>query len=319
MASAERIISLLQAHYRHNEEDFNTVALQIAAAEARAGHLLIANEIKNVVDENRQKKAIKVSFLNNALDDVLMEQRKYYNISDLVVSENIKSKINRIINEYNLQERLKSHGLQNRNKVLFGGPSGTGKTMSASIIAHELYLPLYVVRMDKILTRFMGASSAKLGLVFDVIDEHRGVYLFDEFDAIGVNRDSDNEVGEMRRVLTSFLQFIENVNSNSIVVAATNHLDALDDALFRRFDDIVTFQNPTYEEICVLLDKNLGNRLNESDKHKLATSMDGMSHALICAVCNDAIKESIVSEVHVSLKSLHNIVADRIYTRQKRA
>jgi SpoVK/Ycf46/Vps4 family AAA+-type ATPase len=111
--------------------------------------------------------------------------------------------------------------------------------MTASVIASELELPLYTVQVDKLVTKFMGETSARLRQIFDNVEIQQGIYLFDEFDAIGADRTLDNEVGEMRRVLNSFLQFIEQDASDSIIIAATNNQKMLDQALFRRFDDVL--------------------------------------------------------------------------------
>lgn len=115
--------------------------------------------------------------------------------------------------------------------------------MTASVLAGELGLPLFLVRLDALITKFMGA--AKLRQVFDAISELRGVYFFDEFDAIGSQRGLANDVGEIRRVLNSFLQMIEHDQSNSLIIAATNHPEILDYALFRRFDDVIEYHLPT--------------------------------------------------------------------------
>ncbi len=111
--------------------------------------------------------------------------------------------------------------------------------MAASVLAGELGIPLFLVRLDSLITKFMGETAAKLRQVFDSITDMRGVYFFDEFDAIGSQRGLANDVGEIRRVLNSFLQMIENDQSNSLIVAATNHPEILDYALFRRFDDVI--------------------------------------------------------------------------------
>ena len=132
-----------------------------------------------------------------------------YDMSELIVSERISDKIHRILNEYKNRNKLYKYGMTNRRKVLIEGNPGTGKTLTASIIASELLLPLYTVQMDRLVTKFMGETSAKLRQIFDSIQSVTGVYLFDEFDAIGADRSLDNEVGEMRRILNSFLQFIE--------------------------------------------------------------------------------------------------------------
>ena len=130
--------------------------------------------------------------------------------------------------------------------------------MTASIISGELHLPCFIIQMDKLVTKFMGETSATLRQIFDVIQQHRGIFLFDEFDAIGGERGLDNDVGEMRRVLNSFLQFIENDHSESIIIAATNNPRLLDQALYRRFDDILNYEHPTPSETEHLIANRLG-------------------------------------------------------------
>ena len=138
------------------------------------------------------------------------------------------------------------------------GGFGTGKTMTASVIASELGMTLYIVQMDKLITKYMGETSVKLRQIFDAIQHNVGVYLFDEFDAIGADRGLDNEVGEMRRILNSFLQFIEADSSESIVIAATNNKQMLDRALFRRFDDVLHYGLPTAEEAGMIAESVIG-------------------------------------------------------------
>lgn len=132
----------------------------------------------------------------------------------------------------------------NRRKRLIEGKPGTGKTMTASVIASEVSLPLYTIQVDKLVNKFMGETSARLRQIFDSMETQQGLYLFDEFDAIGADRSLDNEVGEMRRILNSFLQFIEQDASDSIIIAATNNQKILDQALFRRFDDVLHYDLP---------------------------------------------------------------------------
>jgi SpoVK/Ycf46/Vps4 family AAA+-type ATPase len=312
MSQNDRIIALLNAHYQNDSEGFNTVALQIAAAEARSGHNVVAQEIRKIVDKNRATgKVIRMSFMNTALSDSVVEEQNFYTLDDLVVADKIRARIERTILEYQERELLERNGLQNRSRLLFGGPSGTGKTMTASVIANETGLPLYVVQLEKIVSRFLGTTSAKLAELFEAINIYPGVYLFDEFDAIGTERERDNEVGEMRRILNSFLKLTEQPMKRSIVIAATNDMKVLDKALFRRFDDVVQFALPTHDEIVALLQKKLEKRIAANTIENLASSLGGCNHAVICAVCDDAIKTSILTNKPLTKQMLLDSLAEK--------
>lgn len=295
MAKADYIVSLIKSHYDSEPERFTTLALQIAAYEAKMGHANVANEIKTFVDKAKENKFKNKTFTGD-LQGLLIESPAFDNLSDLIVSANIKGKINRIISEFVQRDKLHKHDLQNRRKVLLSGPPGTGKTLTASIIAHELRLPLYTILMDKMVTKFMGETSAKLRQVFDLIQQKQGVYLFDEFDAIGGERSRDNDVGEMRRVLNSFLQFIERDNSESLIIAVTNNQKLLDTALFRRFDDVIVFKLPTPKEKRELLQNRLARYSKKINFTKLLPNINGLSHAEITLACLDAIKETVLNE-----------------------
>ena len=307
-----RILALLNAHYQNDSEGFNTVALQMAAAEARAGHAVVAQEIRKIVDKNRSTSyVVRMSFMNTALSDSVVEELNLYTLDDLVVANEIHNRISRTILEYQERELLERNGLQNRSRLLFGGSSGTGKTMTAGVIANETGLPLYVVQLEKIVSRFLGSTSAKLAELFEAIGTHPGVYLFDEFDALGAERERDNEVGEMRRILNSFLKLIEQPLKRSIVIAATNDMKVLDKALFRRFDDVVQFALPTQAEVVTLMKKRLDNRVAPKTIANLAKSFEGYSQAVVCAVCDDAIKTSILTNKPLTKQMLLDSMAER--------
>lgn len=319
MAQNDRILALLNAHYQDDKEGFNTVALQIAAAEARAGHTAAAQEIRKIVDKNRSTgKVLRMNFMNTALSDSVVEELNLYTLDDLVVADDIRVRIERTILEYQERELLERNGLQNRSRLLFGGPSGTGKTMTASVIANETGLPLYVVQLEKIVSRFLGSTSAKLAELFEIIATHPGVYLFDEFDAIGTERERDNEVGEMRRILNSFLKLTEQPLKRSIVIAATNDMKVLDKALFRRFDDVVQFTLPTHAEIVVLLQKKLEKRISAKTIANLTSALEGYSQAVICAVCDDALKTSILTNKPLSKQMLVDSLNQRVSNAETR-
>lgn len=310
MATAEQMKSLVKAYADCNDEKFKTVVLQIAAHEARLGHDNLARELKKQIDRvgNKRTNIVQLTSTN----PMLSLSMPSHDLSELIVSEDITDKIQRILSEYRNRNKLISYGLTNRRKILIEGKPGTGKTLTASIIASELSLPLYTVQMDKLVTKFMGETSAKLRQVFDSIESNVGVYLFDEFDAIGADRSLDNEVGEMRRILNSFLQFIEQDGSESIIIAATNNQRLLDQALFRRFDDVLHYMLPTHMEIKRLLEYKI--KLYDENftiSKDVIKAADGLSHAEIARVCDDAIKNSILNDESITDKIIISLLNER--------
>ena len=185
--------------------------------------------------------------------------------------------------------------------------------MSASALAGELSLPLLVIRLDGVITKFLGESAAKLRLVFEAMAQTRGVYLFDEFDSIGTQRATPNEVGEVRRVLNAFLQFIEQDESDSLILAATNHPDVLDHALYRRFDDVIVFPLPDKPHILAMLKSRLSlYEQNAIDWAMVVEQAVGLSYAEIARACEDAVKEVIIGEKSaLTTDVLVSAIADR--------
>lgn len=310
MASGDQIKALINAYKNNDDSRFKTVALQIAASEARAGHTVLAREIKEIIEKiSSNNKIIRMKNENQLLQCIVSEHRA----QELVVSEEIRTRIERILTEYRQREKLRSFGVKNRCKILVEGVPGTGKTLTASILATELNIPLYTVQMDKLITKFMGETSVKLRQIFETIADSRAVFLFDEFDAIGADRSLDNEVGEMRRVLNSFLQFLENDNSDSIIIAATNNRKMLDQALFRRFDDVLHYDLPDDAQIQQLFNLKLGTFYTRRAITKEVREMAfGLSHAEITKVCENCIKSIILEEEKLTSQLIVKCIKERM-------
>ena len=312
MATAEHIKSLIRSHCDNDRERFFAIALQVAAHEAKQGHAAAAHDIRALVD-NARTTPRKVIPFNREFSDLILAATPSYRVSDIILPDEKRQRIDRVVHEYRKQDKLRKHGLSNRRKILLAGPPGTGKTMTASVLAGELKLPLYTILMDKLVTKFMGETSAKLRQIFDIIRVQRGVYLFDEFDAIGAERGRGNDVGEMRRVLNAFLQLIEQDDSDGLIVAATNNAAILDQALFRRFDDILYYGLPSSSEVQNLVANRLGSfRPKKMSQVELVKAANGLSHAEIGQACDDAIKNAILSDnKSVTATSLKNMLKER--------
>lgn len=300
MATGDQIKALLKAYRDSNEPQVLTLALQIAASEAKAGHGKLAQDIRGLAEELKARgativarRAIPLAQPKGELADLLSVIYPETRLTDLVLTRDIDTRLRRVLGEQLQAARLQEHGLEPRRRLLFVGPPGTGKTMSAAALAGELSLPLFTLRLESLFTRFMGEAAAKLRLLFENISKVRGVYLFDEFDALGQQRSTEHDVGEMRRILNSLLQLMEQDQSRSILVAATNHSTALDRALFRRFDEVVRFRLPSDEEVLDLMTRRL--RGSPVELGHLAHLAHGLSFADVQRVCDDALKRALLA------------------------
>jgi SpoVK/Ycf46/Vps4 family AAA+-type ATPase len=218
----------------------------------------------------------------------------------MVLTEVLSEKLHRILTEQRQQSRLEARGLQARRKLLLIGPPGSGKTMTASALAGELKLPLFTVLYNGLIGKMLGETASRLRLVFDAVASQRGVYFFDEFDAIGAQRATPNDVGEIRRVLNSFLQFLENDQSRSLIIAATNHPNLLDKALFRRFDEVIVYDLPTFEVARGIIKANLsGFDLDDVDWPQVLAAGEGLCQGEIARAARDAAKVAILAETEV--------------------
>ncbi|OHD19174.1 MAG: ATPase [Spirochaetes bacterium GWB1_59_5] len=321
MASAAQMMALLQSHADGNDEHFYTIALQVAAHEAKLGHDKLAVEIKQLVDEAKLTKArrsiVPLARPKGELASLLSVSYPSCRLSDIVLNDQLAAQLKRVIKEHRNSGKILEHGLSPRRKLILVGPPGTGKTFSASVLAGELGLPLFLVRLDGLITKFMGETAVKLRQIFDATDQTRGVYFFDEFDAVGSERGLSNDVGEVRRILNSFLQMIDQDPSNSLIVAATNHPEILDRALFRRFDDVLRYELPDASQAAELLHDRLCNFAGDAFNWAIAGNKAvGLSFADITRATQEVIKESLmngetmVSEAQIltALLERHEIV-----------
>jgi len=322
MASANQLKALLKSHTDGDEERFYSIAMQLAAHEAKIGHGKLAEELRDLVDQAKARrglppkdaaKTVPIGRPRGELAGLLGVDYPKNRLGEMVLDESLAYQLNRIIREQRQASKLLSHGLSPRRKLLLMGPPGTGKTMTASILAGELGLPLFLVRLDGLITKYMGETAAKLRQVFDATDRTRGVYFFDEFDAIGSQRGLANDVGEVRRILNSFLQMIEQDGSHSLIVAATNHPEILDHALLRRFDDILYYALPDEAHIAAVLKSRLGEKAAKGVSWKrLASKAKGISYAEVVRACNETLKDALMGERKtISEANIRQSILDR--------
>ena len=306
MATADQVKALIQSHSDGDDIRFLAIALQVAAQAERNGHTKFAQELRGLVDKTRERakaqglvagaKPIPMVQPRGELAGLLSVGYPKLRLSDMALDSKVRHRIDRVLVEQREREKIREHGFHPLRRLLLLGPPGTGKTMTGSVLAGELGLPLFTIQFDGLIKRFLGETAANLRLVFDAVQQTRAVYLFDEFDALGGERAEKNDVGEIRRVLNSLLQFLEQDESEGLILGATNHPQLLDRALYRRFDAVIEYGLPTPQ----LAEQVMRARLSlldcsEVDWGAAAAAAEGLSHAEVVRACEQAAKNAILA------------------------
>lgn len=305
MATADQVKALVRSHGEGDDDQFYSVALQVAARAARSGQNQFAKDLRELVDSVRSHQVftkrlapvVPVSQPKGELATLLSVTYPDDRLSELSLSEATRMQLELVAKEQRLRSKLASRGLTPSHRLLLIGPPGTGKTASAQALAGELSLPLFSIRLDGLITKYMGETAAKLRLIFDALAATRGVYFFDEVDALAGDRLAANDIGEMRRVLNSFLQFLELDNSESLLIAASNHPQLLDQAIFRRFDLVIRYDLPDQLQV----EEVIRNRLKQFDLSaiqwpRVTEAASGLSHADVAAAASAAARSAALED-----------------------
>lgn len=322
--SNKHLLALLNSHIEGDEEQFLSIVLQAAAQEARQGRVDEAEKLKLLVQRARDQQRtgrpaggqtpIPLARPRGELQGLIESAYPKVTLSSMVLSCEVRDRLARVVNQQEQRAVLRDHGKTPTTHMLLVGPPGTGKTMTASALAGELHLPLFTVRLESLFSRFLGETAGKLRLIFDQVAQTRGVYLFDEFDAIGARRGDPNDVGEIRRVLNSVLAFMEEPNStDSLVVAATNHVEILDEALARRFDEVIGYELPDGAAALAIIERRLGKLKSGTRSWSSITSaLGGLSQGELVRAADAVVKDAILEGApKVSAAALRQALENR--------
>lgn len=321
MSTARHVIALLKSYLDGEEQQFFSVALQMAAHEARQGHTKVAQDIQSLIDKakerqsviERQASPVPLIQLKGELANLVSVCDSDTRLTDMVLAPVLEQRLRRIILEQIKRSRLAEYNLKPRRKILLVGPPGSGKSMTAAALAGELKLPLFTVVYTSLITKFMGETANQLKLIFDAMVVTRGVYFFDEFDAIGSQRSANNDVGEIRRILNSCLQLLDSDDSQSLIIAATNHADLLDKALFRRFDDVIEYELPSAEVVRKLLQTRLACfHIEWENWQYIIETAEDLSQAELVRAADEAAKVAVLSDRNsISEESMISAILER--------
>lgn len=303
MASAQQLIGLVKSHAEGDADRFYDLAMQLSAAEEQKGHMRLAEQLRQwaeagqKVPSARQPAVTPIAMPRGGLAEVLAATYPSDRLADVILPAPIEEELSHLIEETRLREKLERRGLKPRRRLLLSGPPGTGKTLSAAALAGELHYPLFAVLLHGLITKFMGETAQKLRMVFDAVKTTRGVYLFDEIDALAATRGSENDVGEARRVLNSFLQFLDEDTGPSIIVATTNLPGILDRAVLRRFDLVLPYEMPDAAAIKLAIERRLiGFSFGRLAWKRISECGRGLSTADIVAAAEDAARRAVLRD-----------------------
>ena len=318
MATAKQLIGLLKSHVEGNEERFFDLALQLASSEEQKGHTRLAEQLRQWVEagqkpSTRSNAPTLIAKPRGELGAIIGTTYPETRLNDLILPESVSSGLGQLVTEFRQRNLLEQHGLSPRQRVLLAGPPGTGKTMSASALAGELKLPLYSVLLHGLISKFMGETASKLNAIFEAVRTQRGVYLFDELDALAAARDGDNDVGEARRTLNSFLQFMEEDTGPSLIVATTNLPRILDKAILRRFDLVLMYDLPTPEAVKQAMSRRLsGFNLSKVSWPDVVNKAHGLSSSDVIQAAMDAARRAVLdSKQSISTEDLLESIGRR--------
>ena len=317
---SDHLRALLEAFVKKDDIKFIQMANEMIEEEERKNHQLLAKDLREIllkatigpnrldttIDKNKRNPAIPRDMAKGF--PLVQIQEPHLYLSDAILAPELITSINMLVQEIKLKDIIKSYGLKPRQKFLFFGPPGTGKTLTAHIISSILQWPLVTVRFESVISSFLGETATNIRRIFDFIENGEWIVLFDEFDIIGKNRDDANEHGEIKRVVNNLIQMIDNFHGDAIIIAATNHEQLLDPAIWRRFDDVLHFDLPDAERRKLIFEKYLHNYpgWNALNLDDFVNITNGFSPADIARACEEALRLSIV-------KNESNITAEQIY------
>ncbi len=323
---AKLVVELIKAHSSGEEGKFSSALDKLADDEEKKGNISLSTSLKRAYEQNSstQKKEKKhyeesinsfqpqgVTFLPKDKDSTLDLLDIIYpkvTLEDVALSDKTRETLQQVIAERSMMSSFLEQGISPTNRILFCGPPGCGKTLTANVLAGELGLPVAYVKLDGLVSSYLGQTGTNIRKIFDFVKDKNIVLFLDEFDAIAKKRDDSNELGELKRVVTTLLQNMDELPSNVFLVAATNHHHMLDSAIWRRFDLAILLELPTSKQRSQIISKNLTGSLFLSDKQfdMIIKLTEGMNGSQIKTFVESLIRYGILN------KSLEKLTSDEI-------
>jgi len=306
MARADVLVSLIKSAMGGDMVSFRKVVEAVIAEERQKKHLVLADRLNNLLSHAPAVQNRQTPIAQNGSKDLIFEITPRKKLSELVLDENLVTSIKELVEEHQRADVLKSYGLTPRNKILFAGPPGNGKTSLAEAVAYELMYPMLVVRYDSLIGSYLGETAARLKKVFELARTQRCVLFFDEFETLGKERGDTRETGEIKRVVSSLLLQVDRLPSHTVIITASNHPELLDRAVWRRFQIKYELKGPNKQQIIRFLEM-FEEKTAFSFKRSLtplASKLKDGNYAEIEDFCTDILRQSILKKKQDNPKAI---------------
>jgi SpoVK/Ycf46/Vps4 family AAA+-type ATPase len=329
------IVKIIEGGIIGDKEKVYNYALVLAENLDKSGDMSLAKKIRSLLTNKKTRMASLDDFSTKPVDtesrmdivDIFIPDKLF---EEPILKQYIYDEIEDFIHSYEQRDEILRAGIEMVSSLLLYGPPGCGKTTVAKFISYKTGLPLVTVRLDGLVSSLLGSTAKNIRKIFDYASKRDCILFLDEFDVVAKLRDDKHELGELKRVVNSLLQNMDDFSQNSILIAATNHHELLDSAVWRRFSKIITLEKPNKDEVVLLVKsfiKNSNSNVIDNGKklELVALAFDGISHADVKTVVNNAIKKTIIKKRHathnwdllheVYLYRNHKIISDNDFIK----
>lgn len=305
MARSDLLVNLVRAGARGDPGTFRRTVEAIVAEERAKQHHVLADTLTDLIN-NGERRAVPVMANGARIESLFYELTPRRSLDELVLPHEVREACQELVEEHQRGDLLRSHGLEPRHRVLLAGPPGNGKTTVAEALANALMVPFLVVRYEGLIGSYLGETAQRLGRLFEHVRMRQCLLLLDEFDTLGKERGDLHETGEIKRVVSSLLLQADDLPSHVTVVAATNHPELLDRAVWRRFQLRLHLPAPRPNEVEAWFDRfreQTGQPLGVSAR-TLAQKLCGLSFAELEDFCLDILRRSALAGPDADIRAL---------------